>query len=99
MINQADYFISAVKYDFEHKRILNVKRHLDRGDFVARGNIVNRKIIENDLKKGLKYQTIFRDKNNKWVIGDDISFNSITNTITTHSNNDKVDNLGNLPEF
>ena len=98
-MNSADYFISAVRYDFEHKRILNVKRHLEKGDFVARGNIINRNIIADDLKKGLKYQTIYRDKNNKWIIGNDILLNPKNGVITTDLNDTVADNLGNLPEF
>lgn len=99
MAKIADYFISAVQYDFEHVKILNVKRHLDRGEFVARGNIVNRNIIYDDLKKGLKYQTIRRDENNKWVIGKDILLNPKTGIITIDPKNSSSDNLGNLPEF
>ncbi len=99
MAKIADYFISAVQYDFDHVKILNVKRHLDRGEFVARGNIVNRKIIYDDLKKGLKYQTIRRDENNKWVIGKDILLNPKTGIISIDPKNSSSDNLGNLPEF
>lgn len=98
-MKSADYFVSSVQYDFEHKRILKVKRHLDKGDFVARGNIVNRKIIEYDLKKGLKYQTIYRDKNNKWVIGRDVLLTPTNSVITVDPNNTLKDNLGSLPEF
>ena len=99
MAKPADYFISAVQYDFEHVRILNVKRHLDRGEFVARGNIVNRNIVYNDLKKGLKYQTIYRDENNKWMIGKDVLLDSKTGIISIDPENSSGDNLGSLPEF
>ena len=99
MAKLVDYFISAVQYDFEHTRILHVKRHLDKGEFVARGNIVNRSIIYDDLKKGLKYQTIHRGENNKWLIGKNVLINPKTGIISVDPKNTSVDNLGRLPEF
>lgn len=98
MVKPAGYFISAVQYDVEHKYIVNAKRHLDRGGYVARGNIVNRSIIADDLKKGLNYQTIYRDENNKWKIGEEIKINLDTGFITTTTAG-LSDNLGKLPEF
>jgi len=61
----ADYLISAVGYNFEQTQIIDVKRHLDQGGAVARGNIVYRSIVLDDLRKGLKYKTIHKSQDGK----------------------------------
>lgn len=99
MAKWADYLISAVKYNFEHTRIIDVKRHLDRGETLERGNIVSRNIVANDLRKGLRYKTIHRSQDNKWEIGEDVRIISGTDFITTDPNSTTRDNLGELPEF
>lgn len=98
MTKWADYLISAVRYNFEHTQIIGVKRHLDQGGNVARGNIVNRSIILDYLRKGVKYKTIQRSQDGKWKIGEEIKIIS-NKFITTKPNTTTRDNLGTLPEF
>jgi hypothetical protein len=99
MVKWADYLISAVRYNFEHTHIVDVKRHLDQGNSIALGNIVGRIIVVDDLLKGLKYKTIFRGQDSKWKIGEDIRIIPNTGFITTDPNTTTRDNLGGLPEF
>jgi len=96
--NGADYLISVVRYNFEHTPIVDVKRHLDQGGNVACGNIVNRNIVLDDLKKGIKYKTIPQSQDGKWKIGEHIQIIS-NKFITTNPNSTTRDNLEDLPEF
>ena len=99
MAKWADYLISAVRYNFQHTHIVDVKRHLDQDDSVARGNIIGRNIVADDLRKGLRYKTIYQDQNNKWAVGKDVRIITNTGFITTDPNSTTRDNLGDLPEF
>ena len=99
MTKWADYLISEVQYNPEHTHILNVKRHLDIDTGIARPNIVNRMIVEHDLKLGKIYKTIFKNKQDQWIQGDDVRIIQDSGFITTDPNCTTRDNLGNLPEF
>lgn len=98
MTNSIDYLISAVRYNFEHTRIVDVKRHLYQGDSVAAANIVNRNIIADDLKKGLKYKTIHRCDDNTWELRKDVLLIMNSGYITVDPNSTR-DNLGNIQDF
>lgn len=95
----ADYLISEVKYDFKHQRIEKVKRHLDRGDGIPHPNIINRAIMVNDLIKGKKYKTIYRNEKGEWSPGNDVMFVEGSGIITVDPNKTDHDFLGELPEF
>ena len=99
MTKWADYLISAVKYNFEHTLIVDVKRHLDQGDAIARANIVNRNIVVDNLRKGLRYKTIYQSQNNKWKMGEEIRIIPNSGFITTDPNTTTRDNIGNIQEF
>jgi len=99
MVKYLDYLISAVRYNFEHTQIVDVKRHLDQGENVARDNIVSRNIILDDLRKGVKYRTIHRSPEGKWKIGKNIQISPDREVITTNPNSTTKDNLENIPEF
>jgi hypothetical protein len=99
MVPLTEYFISSVKYNFEHTQIISVTRHLYQSGNIARGNIVNRSIVLDDLRNGLKYKTIYRTPDGKWKIGKEIQIIPNTEFITTNPDVITKDDLGMLPEF
>ena len=89
----ADYLISAAKYD-ENRRIVQVRQHNDTSEDIDNGEIVNRDILAANLKKGLKYCTIF-NSNSTWKKGDPINLIRVGGeySIRTDSNKVEYDNL------
>lgn len=101
MAKWADYLISAVQYNNEHTRIIQVKQHLDEGNTVGSSNIVARLTIVSNLKSGKNYCTIYKNKNSNWDKGDNVIPYLVDGEyfIRTDGNKIKADNLGELPEF
>ena len=68
MAKWADYVISAVKYDSNHK-IAGVKQHEDDGTSLSEGTIVDRFTIISNIKHGKSYTTAYSGLSS-WQKGD-----------------------------
>ena len=95
----ADYLISAVKYD-TNKKIVQAKQHRDSGDEIGKGELITRDELATNLKKGVRYSTIFNGNSN-WKKGDSVHFIRVGSdySIRTDSNKVEFDNLRMLPEL
>ena len=60
MAKWADYLISQVSYDSNH-RITKVKQHKDNGNKISEGEVVDRNTVTGNLGHGAKYMTMFGD--------------------------------------
>jgi len=100
MAKWADYVITAVQYNVDHTRIIQVKRREDLGDKFGDSYIKSRLDIVNNINSGNSYVTAYW-KNDNWKKGDDVIAYDIDGTyfIRTDGNRKKEDNLGELPEF
>ena len=89
----ADFLISAVKYDANHK-IVQARQHRDTGEKIEEGELVDRKTIETNLKHRKNYATIF-SSNANWKLGEKIRIIRVNgeNSIRTDSNKVEYDNL------
>ena len=100
MSKWADYLISAVSYDSEHKVTL-ARQHKDTGEQIdPKGTIVDRGTIAHNLKNGITYATIYSTLNT-WKLGEKIRTFRVDNEYCIRTDNNKVgrDNLGSLPEI
>lgn len=97
----ADYYISAVRYDSNHKRIVKVKyRYTIEGNYKDdyeknRGDVV--KDIDEDVKNVM---TVY-EKNGQMSEGEEVHVIVVDSEkfIRTDVNETPEDNLENLPEF
>lgn len=101
MAKWADYLISAVRYNADHKHIDQVKAHQDNGDSVGEAKVYTRQEVVNAIAKGTTFVTIYKDNEGKWSKGQKVFVVTINNKkyIKTVENNKEEDNLENLPEF
>ena len=101
MAKLADYFISAVRYDDDHEKIIKVRRHKNINNSVGEGSECTRSSVVSDLQSGITYSTITKNSNGNWDIGADIHIVYVNSVayIRTDRNNTPKDNLENLPEF
>ena len=99
MTKWADYLISAVKYDSDRK-ITQVRQHKDTGEAIGEGEIVDRSILADNLKKGMSYSTVF-NSNSNWKIGNKIRCIRTAGdfSIRTDLNKVEFDNLKFIPEI
>lgn len=97
----ADYLISKVNYDREHKHIVKVKTHEDKGDNVGPSYEEIRTQVILNLKNGKTYCTIILGENKNWKKGETVRIITVRGKefIRTDRNETEKDNLGNLPEF
>lgn len=95
----ADYLVTAVKYD-EKRRITGVRQHKDDGGELGEGSIIDRSTLASNIKKGIKYTTVFSTKT-KWRAGSAINCFRVGSevSIRTDSNRVKYDLLSMLPEL
>ncbi|MCB0746074.1 MAG: DUF3892 domain-containing protein [Ignavibacteriales bacterium] len=101
MAKWADYLISAVKYDKEHKHIEEVKAHEDKEDSIGAAKIYSRMEIVNAIGRGVTFVTIYKNDKGSWNKGQKVFVVTINSKkyIKTVENNREEDNLENLPEF
>lgn len=101
MAKWADFGISAVRYDVNHKHIVSVMAHPDNGDTIGTGEVQSRQKVIANIKLGLTYVTIIRSNDGKWKLGQPVKIVKINGVeyIKTDSNSTERDNLENLPEF
>lgn len=101
MSKWADYLISAVKYDHDHKHIDKVKVHEDKGDSVGEPKIDTRMEVVSVINKGFTFVTIYKNDQGSWNKGQKVFVVTINNKkyIKTVDNEKEEDNLENLPEF
>ena len=96
MAKWADYLISAVRYNDDHTRIVQVKQHVDNDKTVGQGEIVSRQTVIDNIESGKTYMTIRGGKQGEHV---QIKTKGSEKFITTNPNETTKDNLGELPEF
>jgi hypothetical protein len=99
MAVQADYFISAVRYNVDHKRIEKLKVHTfidDQGETWSIEEVIKK--IENEDKTAF---TIIEDPKGTWKTGSKIHVvkRSGIKYLRANPNQLMKDNLGDLPEF
>jgi len=96
----ADYLISAVEYDKDHK-IVKAKQHQDKFGEISPGEIIPREIIASNIKNGKRYMTIHSGLNDIWTIGQKITTHRVSEDYCIRIDDNKVkqDNLGNLVEL
>lgn len=96
----ADYAIVAVRYNPERTRIIIVKRRTDTGDKLENMTIETRTEIAASLHRKETYVTAY-PKDDKWAKGAKVVLvnRDGTDFIQTVGNDEKQDNLGELPEF
>lgn len=97
----ADFCISEVRYDTEHRHITHVNVHKDNGDSIAPPKTYMREEIVDAIRKEVSFITIFKDSNGKWLKGQEVMIIVINRKeyIQTENNNKEIDNLESLPEF
>jgi len=99
MAKWADYLISQVSYDSNH-RITKVKQHKDNGNKISEGEVVDRNTVTGNLGHGAKYMTMFGDLG-KIRIGKNVRYFRAYEDHYIRIDNNKVmtDNLGELPSL
>ena len=99
MAKWADYLISQVSYDSNH-RITKVKQHKDNGNKISEGEVVDRNTVTSNLGHGAKYMTMFGDLG-KIRIGKNVRYFRAYEDHYIRIDNNKVtsDNLGELPQL
>lgn len=101
MAKWADFCISAVQYDADHKHITKAEVRVDNGDSLSQPVVKLRSTIVEELRSGKTYVTIVQNSEAKWNKGQPIKVVLINGKhyIKTVENSKEVDNLENLPEF
>lgn len=102
MAKWADYCISAVCYDREHRHIEYVRVHEDDG-----GNQLGsytewtRSRVVSSIEADKTFVTITKDSDDKWRKGKGVHIIEVKGVkyIRTDNNHKESDNLENLPEF
>ncbi len=96
----ADYYISKVKYNDEHTRIVAALVHPSVNGNVGEGIRKSRTDIVTSINGGKAYKTIiWRD--GQWRLGADVHVVRMGSGsyIRTDGNSIEADNLGDLPEL
>ncbi len=101
MADWADFLISEVRYSPDHRRILQVKQHIDLQGKVSEGEIVDVAEVASNLKKGKSYMTIHNGSSETWKRGDIVRGFQINGEYHIRVDKNKVnqDNLGLMNEF
>jgi hypothetical protein len=100
-MKQADYVITAVRYDYRHERIVQLKIYANNGSTTQSPSVWQRQQVINAIKLKRSFVTAYY-KYGQWYEGDDVRVvsNGYGNEyLRTDGNNILADNLGNLPEF
>jgi hypothetical protein len=101
LVKWADYYISAVKYNDEHTRIIATLVHEDQGERIGEGIRRSRSDVTSIIKTGKSFSTIRKGTDDKWNKGADIHIVKMgaVEFIRTDKNQKDEDNLGSLPEL
>lgn len=96
----ADYLISAVRYNGDHK-IVKAIQHEDKDGAVGEGIEVERATLASNIKNGKKYMTIYSGPKNTWIMGKKVNTARVDGEycIRVDSNKVDLDNLGDIVEF
>jgi len=96
----ADYLISGVRYDQDHRCISELKVHEYKDDKVSVASIWTRSQVVRSINCDHHFITIYK-KEGLWTKGEDVRVIEIEGKkyLRTDSNKIKKDNLGELPEF
>ena len=89
MARWADYLISQAGYDSNH-HLSKIRQHKDTGDVIDDGQIISRDALIENLKKGIKYATIF-SSNSTWKLGDNVSLVKAGGKMFIRTDSNKVD--------
>jgi hypothetical protein len=97
----ADYLISAVRTGPTPDRIDCVEVHSDFGCVVCENLILSRTDLITNIKKGIRYVTIFKTPMGKWRRGEDIHLITVNGEDYLRIDNkaEAADNFENTPEF
>lgn len=100
MTKWANYLISAVKYDDDHKHITHLKVHEDKGDKVGERQSYSRQKVVDAINSGTTFITIYKE-NKTWQKGQKVFVIEVNGVsyLKTVDNKKEEDNLENLPEF
>ncbi len=100
MTKWADYLISAVRYNGNHK-IVKVIQHEDKEGTVGEGIEVERAMVASNIKNGKSYMTIYSGPKNTWRVGKKINAFRVGGEYCIRVDKNKVDldNLGDIVEF
>jgi hypothetical protein len=100
MTKWADYLISAVRYNGNHK-ITKVLRHEDRDGTVGEGIEIERAEVASNIKNGKTYMTIYSGPKNTWKMGKKVNAFKVGGEYCIRVDNNKadIDNLGEVVEF
>ena len=98
MAKWADFLISKVNYDENHK-IQNAIRHEETPKGITYGSSVDRSTIVADLRHGRSYSTIYSG-NESWRRGQNLRVFSLRGKhyVRIDGNNVNIDFLGDIPE-
>jgi len=101
MAKWADYGISAVQYDKDHKHIVKARVHHDSGEMIGSPIDIARSMIVSMIEDGKTFVTITKCNDSEWQKGQPVKIVTISNVkyIKTVENNKEFDNLENLPEI
>lgn len=101
MSKWADYGISAVRYNAEHKHIVQVQVHPDNGETIGSPSGQLRQEVIAAIKRGTTYVTIIKSTEGRWTKGQPVYIIKVNGTeyIKTVDNGKEADNLENLPEY
>ncbi len=101
MSGQPDWWISAVRYDDDHSRIVQVKAYPVVNGALGVETLQTREAVVANIDAGKSYVTMYKGADGKWKRGAEVAVVLIEGEkfIRTDANKVKKDNLGNLPEF
>ncbi|MDL0134869.1 DUF3892 domain-containing protein [Halobacterium salinarum] len=96
-----DYAIVAVRYDYDHSRIVKVKRRKVADGHLESPTEEYRQTVVDDLENNIEYNTAFKNDEGNWDYGEDLHILEIEGEkfLRTDQNDEGEDNLGGLPEF
>jgi len=100
MTKWADYLISAVRYNGNHK-ITKVLQHEDKDGTVGEGIEVKRAEVASNIKNGKTYMTIYSGQKNTWKMGKKVNAFKVGGDYCIRVDNNKadIDNFGEVVEF
>lgn len=100
MAKWADWCVTAVGYNEDKSRIVEVEVRPDTGDTIGSASRKTRQRVIEDIERGVSFNTIFLTEG-KWTRGAMVEVVVINGQkfLRTDRNQRTADNLGALPEF
>ncbi|MDC0186875.1 DUF3892 domain-containing protein [Candidatus Nitrosopelagicus sp.] len=97
----ADFVVSGITKGPGLANITHVQVHEDYGTEFGKPQIVDKKTIASQIKKGKKYLTIYKKNETDWEPGEIIHTYVLNGETHIRTDNNKVegDRLGTLPEI